>query len=137
MVKRKRIFLNIVTVLMFLSAVFFMTGCRESMVIQQIIYDQASEDIDFQNELKTAQSNDDSQNEDEDMPEEKTDKSDKKSEEKHVASQLGKTKNNGSAIKTSRRRMMAQQGLQMIRTSVRYMITMATWWNCRKKSTQS
>ncbi len=85
MVKRKRIFLNIVTVLMFLSAVFFMTGCRESMVIQQIIYDQASEDIDFQNELKTAQSNDDSQNEDEDMPEEKTDKSDKKSEEKHVA----------------------------------------------------
>ena len=100
MIKRNKIALNALVVLILLSSIFFMTGCRESMVIQQIIYDQASEDIDFQNELKTAQSNDDSQNEDEDMPEEKTDKSDKKSEEKHVASQLGKTKNNGSASDT-------------------------------------
>lgn len=74
-----------------------MTGCRESMAIQEIIYDQASQDIDFQNEIKTAQSNEDSRNEDEDMPEQKNDESDKKSEDEHKASKQGDKKNDGSA----------------------------------------
>lgn len=88
-------YISAVVIIMFVLTM--MTGCRESMAIQEIIYDQASEDIDFQNEMKTAMSDENSRNKDEDMPEQKTDKTDKKSKEKHKASKLGDKKNDGAA----------------------------------------
>ena len=45
-----------ITALILAIVVLSLSGCRESMVIQEIIYDQASEDIDFQNDLKIAKS---------------------------------------------------------------------------------
>lgn len=77
-----------------------LSGCRESQVIQQIIYDQASKDIDFQNELKVAQNTEDSQNQDQNLPEKEQEKTDKKTDEEHRASKKGEDKNKGEASDT-------------------------------------
>lgn len=87
-------------VLMVMGAILIMlsfSGCRESSVIKEILYDQASNDIDFQNELKVAKMDENSVNEDKEMPKQKTSKSDDKDKEKHQASKKGQAKNNGEA----------------------------------------
>lgn len=98
--KRKGKKLQILMLLMVLVCTVLLSGCRESLVIQEIIYDQASKDIDFQNELKIAENNEDSQNEDENLPQKKSEKADKKAEEKHQASKKGDKKNDGEASDT-------------------------------------
>ncbi len=81
-----------------------MSGCRESMVIQEIIYDQASKDIDFQNQMKLAKNNENSQKKDKTLPRQKNDKTDKKADIKHQASKKGKKDNNGEAPNTTHNR---------------------------------
>ncbi|MGN0703612.1 MAG: hypothetical protein ACI4LD_03530 [Lentihominibacter sp.] len=98
---RNRITEKFIAVLILVMVIFSLTGCRESMVIQEILYDQASEDIDFQNDLKVAKSNENSQTEDEDMPDKKTEKSDDKNKEEHQASKKGDKDNDGSASRTT------------------------------------
>ncbi len=79
-----------------LVAVSF-SGCRESMVIQEILYDQAANDIDFQNEMKIAKSDANSQVKDENMPKNKNEDASKKPDEEHKASKKGDKKNEGEA----------------------------------------
>ena len=90
-----------ITALILAIVVLSLSGCRESMVIQEIIYDQASEDIDFQNDLKIAKSDENSQNEDENMPTKKNKENKEKNKEEHQASKKGDKDNNGSASNTT------------------------------------
>lgn len=73
------------------------SGCRESMVIEEIIYDQASKDVDFNNKMKIAKNDENSQNKDKTLPRKKKDKTDKKTKEKHQASKKGKRNRDGEA----------------------------------------
>ena len=90
-----------ITALILAIVVLSLSGCRESMVIQEIIYDQASEDIDFQNDLKIAKSDENSQNEDENMPTKNNKENKEKNKEEHQASKKGDKDNNGSASNTT------------------------------------
>ena len=90
-----------ITALILAIVVLSLSGCWESMVIQEIIYDQASEDIDFQNDLKIAKSDENSQNEDENMPTKKNKENKEKNKEEHQASKKGDKDNNGSASNTT------------------------------------
>lgn len=77
-----------------------LSGCRESRVIEEIIYDQASKDIDFQNDLKVAQNREDSRNQNKELPKKKSEQTDKKTDEEHQASKKGNEKNEGEASNT-------------------------------------
>lgn len=96
----KRQCLRIIMLLLILVCTVLLSGCRESTVIQEIIYDQAAEDIDFRNEMKVVKNIEDSPIKDKTLLVKKNDKTDKETKEKHQASKKGDEKNDGEATKT-------------------------------------
>ncbi|MCB6992612.1 hypothetical protein LI177_03810 [bacterium 210820-DFI.6.37] len=92
--------IQILILIMVVICAVLLSGCRESLVIQEVIYDQASEDIDFNNKMKIAENNENSSNEDKTLPRKKNSETDKKTDEEHQASKKGDKKNEGEAPDT-------------------------------------
>lgn len=82
-----------------LAVMLSMSGCRESKVIQEILYSQRSEDIDYNNKTKVANNDENNKEKDPNLSKKKIDKSQKKKDDKKVAAKKGTGKNEGKAAK--------------------------------------
>ena len=79
--------------LLIFAMLLVMSGCRESKVIQEILYSQRSEDIDYNNKTKVANNDENNKEKDPNLSKKKIDKSQKKKDEKKVAAKKGTGKN--------------------------------------------
>lgn len=85
--------------LLILAVLFSMSGCRKSDVIQEILYNQRAEEIDYSNKTKVADNDENNREKDPNLSRKQIDKSKKKTEDKKVAARKGKEKNEGKADK--------------------------------------
>lgn len=83
------------------ALLFTFSGCRKSSVIEEIIYDQTSKEIDLQSEIYIAEVDPNTEPEiDPNLPSRKEDKSNKKEKPKKEAENKGDENNAGEAAKT-------------------------------------
>lgn len=90
---------NLIITLIIAMTVFSFSGCRESMVIQEILYNQMAEEMDENNQTIVAQNDPDSNEEDEELTRKKISDSQKKSDKEKTAASKGNKKNDGEASK--------------------------------------
>lgn len=82
-----------------LAVMLSMSGCRESKVIQEILYNQRSEDIDYNNKTKVANNDENNKEKDPNLSKKKIDKSKRDADQKKVAAKKGDKENEGKAAK--------------------------------------
>lgn len=92
---------KLLAVLLIPVVMFTMAGCRESKVIEQILYDQMAEEIDWDNDTKVADNNKENKEKDEDLEEKKKDDTDRQRDRKREAPLQGDGKDNGKASGTT------------------------------------
>lgn len=82
-----------------LAVMLSLSGCRESKVIEEILYDQASQDIDYENLTKVANNDENNTQKDPNLSKKKIDKSKRDADQKKVAAKKGSNENEGKAAK--------------------------------------
>ena len=97
--RAEKFVLRVAVMLLAFFMLFSLSGCRESKVIQEILYDQASKDIDYDNLTKVANNDENNKEKDPNLSKKKIDKSKRDADQKKVAAKKGTGKNEGKAAK--------------------------------------